>query len=146
MLRHFRLPAMFGIVGIIRSALSVTSVASGASPPVATCLTQPSTNSIQAVGSCPPGAQPPIVGFATSGGVFYSTTAQGIVYNDGYPVPGLSGQPLAAPIVGIASGPGHWLVAKDGGVFAFDGAPFAGSMGGQGLNAPIVGMAPTSDG
>jgi hypothetical protein len=38
---------------------------------------------------------------------------------------------------------GYWLVGSDGGVFAFD-APFDGSMGGQHLNRPIVGMAPSS--
>jgi hypothetical protein len=37
---------------------------------------------------------------------------------------------------------GYWLVASDGGVFAFD-APFEGSMGGKPLNAPVVGMADT---
>ncbi len=42
---------------------------------------------------------------------------------------------------------GYWEVASDGGIFSF-GAPFYGSMGGQHLNAPIVGMAedPTSGG
>ncbi|HEY1732991.1 MAG TPA: Ig-like domain-containing protein, partial [Acidimicrobiales bacterium] len=53
---------------------------------------------------------------------------------------------LAAPIVGMAADPatgGYWLVGSDGGVFAFD-APFDGSMGGQHLNRPIVGMAPSS--
>jgi hypothetical protein len=33
------------------------------------------------------------------------------------------------------------LVASDGGIFAFGDAHFAGSMGGQPLNRPIVGMA-----
>ena len=36
--------------------------------------------------------------------------------------------------------PGYWELASDGGIFAFN-APFYGSMGGQHLNAPIVGMA-----
>jgi len=36
---------------------------------------------------------------------------------------------------------GYYLVASDGGVFAYGGAPFDGSQGGQHLNAPIVGMA-----
>ena len=40
----------------------------------------------------------------------------------------------------------YWTAAADGGVFAFGGAPFDGSMGGQHLNAPIVGMAATPDG
>ena len=35
---------------------------------------------------------------------------------------------------------GYWEVASDGGIFAFN-APYAGSMGGRHLNAPIVGMA-----
>jgi hypothetical protein len=41
---------------------------------------------------------------------------------------------------------GYWLDAADGGVFAFPNAMFHGSMGGQRLNAPIVGMAPTPGG
>ncbi len=40
----------------------------------------------------------------------------------------------------------HWMVAADGGVFAFGGAQFYGSMGGQHLNAPVVGMAATPTG
>ncbi|HEX4219632.1 MAG TPA: hypothetical protein VHZ02_14755 [Acidimicrobiales bacterium] len=35
----------------------------------------------------------------------------------------------------------YWLVAADGGVFAFGDAGFYGSMGGSHLNAPVVGMA-----
>ncbi len=38
-------------------------------------------------------------------------------------------------------GDGYWLVAKDGGVFAFGDAQFSGSMGGKALNSPMVGMA-----
>ena len=43
---------------------------------------------------------------------------------------------------------GYWIAASDGGVFSFGNAQFYGSMGGQHLNAPIVGMAarPQSDG
>ncbi|HLG68543.1 MAG TPA: S53 family peptidase [Acidimicrobiales bacterium] len=39
---------------------------------------------------------------------------------------------------------GYWEVAADGGVFAFGDAGFYGSMGGQPLAAPVVGIAPTS--
>ena len=41
---------------------------------------------------------------------------------------------------------GYWEVASDGGVFAFGSAKFYGSMGGQHLDAPIVGMAATPTG
>jgi hypothetical protein len=39
-------------------------------------------------------------------------------------------------------GNGYWEVASDGGIFSFGTAAFHGSMGGQPLNEPIVGMAP----
>ena len=64
-------------------------------------------------------------------------------------VPGMNGQPLAAPIVGINGTPdghGYWLVASDGGVFSFGDARFYGSMGGTVLNRPIVGMSSTPTG
>jgi hypothetical protein len=43
----------------------------------------------------------------------------------------------ALVVAGVA---GYRMVAADGGIFAFD-APFFGSMGGQRLNAPVVGIA-----
>ena len=42
-------------------------------------------------------------------------------------------------------GAGYWLVASDGGIFAFD-AGFRGSMGGTPLNKPVVGMVAFGDG
>ena len=56
---------------------------------------------------------------------------------------------LNEPIVGIAAtrdGAGYWLVAADGGIFAFGDAAFHGSTGSLTLNKPIVGMAATPDG
>ena len=50
---------------------------------------------------------------------------------------------LAQPIVGMAptpSGDGYWLVASDGGIFAFGDAGFFGSTGALSLAKPIVGM------
>ena len=43
-------------------------------------------------------------------------------------------------------GRGYWLVASDGGIFAFGDAPFLGSLGNIAINEPIVGMAATRDG
>jgi hypothetical protein len=45
-----------------------------------------------------------------------------------------------------ATGRGYWLVAQDGGIFAFGDAPFRGSTGGLRLTRPIVGMAPSGSG
>ena len=50
---------------------------------------------------------------------------------------------LNKPIVGMAADSatgGYWLVAADGGIFSFGGAPFDGSTGSIVLNRPIVGM------
>ena len=58
----------------------------------------------------------------------------------------MGGTQLNKPVVGMAADPvtgGYWLVASDGGIFAFD-APFFGSMGGNQLNKPVVGMAADS--
>ncbi len=44
------------------------------------------------------------------------------------------------------SGASYWMVASDGGVFNFGGAPFHGSLGSLTLNKPVVGVAPTLDG
>ncbi len=43
------------------------------------------------------------------------------------------------------AGDGYWEVGADGGVFAFGSAQFYGSMGGQPLDAPVVGVAATPD-
>ncbi len=60
----------------------------------------------------------------------------------------MTGTPLNRPIVGMAVDPatgGYWLVATDGGIFAFH-APFLGSTGNLHLNQPVVGMTATQDG
>ncbi len=56
---------------------------------------------------------------------------------------------LAKPIVGAAVTPnsaGFWMVASDGGLFAFGNAGFHGSLGAVKLAKPIVAMAATPDG
>ncbi|GIU89623.1 MAG: hypothetical protein KatS3mg010_0722 [Acidimicrobiia bacterium] len=62
---------------------------------------------------------------------------------------GAMSTPLHRPAVDIAatpSGRGYWLVASDGGIFAFGDARFLGSTGGLVLNRPIVGMAASPSG
>jgi polyvinyl alcohol dehydrogenase (cytochrome) len=64
---------------------------------------------------------------------------------------GPSGPPPHAPPAPLPSScipqhthTGYWLVARDGGVFSFGGAPFCGSTGNFPLNQPIVGRAGTA--
>ena len=54
---------------------------------------------------------------------------------------------MGAPVVGIAESPqgGYWQVSSDGTVFTHGTTSF-GSMAGQHLNAPIVGIAATANG
>ena len=54
-----------------------------------------------------------------------------------FPVRGMAGAP---------DGQGLWLVASDGGVFAFGSAVFYGSTGSLHLNQPVTGIAATPDG
>jgi hypothetical protein len=61
----------------------------------------------------------------------------------------MSGRALNGPIldsVATPTGKGYFMVASDGGLFAFGDARFAGSMGATKLNKPVVSMAPDPDG
>jgi len=61
----------------------------------------------------------------------------------------MAGQHLNQPMVGMSptsDANGYWLVASDGGIFAFGDAGFHGSMGGTPLNQPMTGMAVTPSG
>ena len=56
---------------------------------------------------------------------------------------------LNKPIIGMVpthDGGGYWLIASDGGVFAFGDAGFFGSLGGAPPATALVGVAPTPDG
>src|SRR5205085_11417542 len=44
------------------------------------------------------------------------------------------------------SGHDYYMVASDGGIFAFGDAHFVGSMGGKHLNAPVQSLVPDGDG
>src|SRR5471032_1877553 len=53
----------------------------------------------------------------------------------------LAGRALDRPLVGMAATPdrkGYWLVASDGGVFAFGDAGFFGSTGAVHLSHPVI--------
>jgi hypothetical protein len=105
---------------------------------------------------------PPVIGVAGLPGVppspyreqnpLFEASASGAVANAQLSTQtygSMAGTTLNAPIVGVAitpDGGGYWLVASDGGIFAFGDAGFYGSMGGIDLNQPIVGISPTSDG
>jgi hypothetical protein len=49
--------------------------------------------------------------------------------------------PLGNPSIDAA--PGYWSTTTDGAVYSFGGAPYFGSMGGQALAKPIIGLTPT---
>jgi hypothetical protein len=86
-------------------------------------------------------ALPP--GALTLRAVFTPTAGNGFAGSTGsspFTVTGHSGSAVTP------DGKGYWLVATDGGIFAYGDADFYGSTGGQHLNAPIVGMATTADG
>src|SRR5271166_6569544 len=96
-------------------ALLALSASAAAGATTTQCLTQPFNPPIPLnppnPGVCPPGS-PQIVGMAasglaisgtsTSGPDVIATTSDGAVYSDGTSELGMAGQPLAAPIVGIA--------------------------------------------
>ncbi|MGA2837981.1 MAG: hypothetical protein ABSF84_15415 [Acidimicrobiales bacterium] len=85
---------------------------------------------------------------------YYSYEADGAITsfgNDSYLsyLGDLSVSTLNKPVVGMAQtsdGGGYWMVASDGGVFAYGDAGFHGSAGNLSLNKPVVGMAATPDG
>ena len=88
----------------------------------------------------------PVVGMTLTpdgGGYWFVASDGGIFsYGDAQFYGSTGGISLTEPIVGMAAtegGSGYWLVASDGGIFAFN-APFAGSLGGEGLT-DIVGIA-----
>jgi ligand-binding sensor domain-containing protein len=77
---------------------------------------------------------------ASDGGIF--------TFGDAAFLGSMGATKLNAPVQSLVPDPdghGYWLVASDGGIFAFD-APFHGSMGAKKLNKPIVGMVKFGDG
>jgi hypothetical protein len=79
---------------------------------------------------------------------FWLVTPSGAVESYGVPSYGALSGPLNRPIVSTLvdhSQSGYWLVASDGGVFAYGDTHFYGSTGNINLNQPIVSMAQTPD-
>ena len=126
-------------------------------------VSEPGTFTVTATGIPTPSLS--VVG-ALPSGVTFTDNRDGTASLTGVPAPGTAGDypitvyawfggstvsqsfVLTVLPVGSSSVPtaGYWLVASDGGVFAFGTATYAGSMGGHALNQPVVGMAATSDG
>ena len=105
----------------------------------------------------------PVIGMAQTmdqGGYWLAAADGGVfTFGDAVYYGSKGGEHLNAPVVAVArtpvfssqgqgspAGEGYWLVAADGGVFTFGDAGYYGSKGGEHLNAPVVGMTPTSDG
>jgi len=86
----------------------------------------------------------PAVGIAgETASSYWIVLADGTVEALGGAAPMTTSHSPVAPTVGLVagSGPGVTTASADGGVFALGGAAFAGSKGGQPLNAPVVGIA-----
>jgi hypothetical protein len=94
----------------------------------------------------------PVVGMAPSatGNGYAVLTIFGRLFAYGdFPADGDASElQLDAPMVAVAPSPGggYYMLGADGGIFGFRGAPYFGSMGGQHLNSPVVGMAATRTG
>ncbi len=131
-----------GIGSAATQTFTLTVDAPAAAPPP-TSSPPPATPPLSTHGYWLVGSDGGIFSFGTAG--FYGSTGS---------------MHLQRPIVGItptADRGGYWLVASDGGIFAFGDSGFHGSIPGDGLhpagsglphslNAPIVGMVPSSDG
>jgi lysophospholipase L1-like esterase len=140
---HLRAPGaqawanlLFTTIHLLNGGSPVVEVFDGSAPRVAQ--------------SAPVSDAPVAMAAASLGARVWFTTANGDVEPArGTPAYGSLRSPPRAAIVGMSatpSGLGYWLVASDGGVFAFGDAAFFGSTGGLQLNRPIVGMTATPSG
>jgi ribosomal protein L24E len=92
------------------------------------------------------GPRPPTVG--TERAVYVADATNGTKLNatTTWTVTGHSTAEPAIEVTEVTSPQGYWTVAADGGIFSYGAAQFHGSMGGQHLNAPVVGMATNGTG
>ncbi len=114
------------------------------------------------IGTAPPAPPVTTSPTTTTGHGFWLVGSDGGIFTEGNAqFYGSTGAlHLQRPVVGItptSDDGGYWLVASDGGIFSFGDTQFYGSIPGIGLhpadsglpnslNAPIVGMVPSSDG
>jgi hypothetical protein len=143
---------MVGTSGMVFFSSASSSASTFPFPPRTYCVTSKVEGN-----NCASGA--PRIVAAAGIDPYYGVSSNGAVYLGGEGLM-IGPRPLKSPIVDIVVPPTApngdvppglelWLVAADGGVFGLGmtvNAPFYGSMGGQHLNRPIVGMAPTPDG
>jgi hypothetical protein len=155
----------------VNSATSVTATSpAGAAGAVQVIVTTPGGSSTSGAGSAftyvtpttPPTQPPPVTSPATTSHGYWLVGSDGGIFTFGSAqFYGSTGSlKLQRPVVGIVPTTdqgGYWLDASDGGVFAFGDSGFHGSIPGLGLhpagsgqpnslNAPIVGMVPSTDG
>ncbi len=128
--------------GTVARGYSVNLAATGGKPPYSWSAT-----------GLPPGLDlDPTTGTITGTPTTAGTSTVGVTVTDSQAPPVRQSATfeleIAPPPSSSATGLGYWEVAADGGVFAFGSAQFAGSMGGQHLNAPVTGIAaaPTGGG
>jgi hypothetical protein len=138
-----RIALLVAICGLIATALSFGPVGSG----------RVDVNANEDAFDVPASYSGGILSAADPLGGYWTTTWLGAITSHGgaptFGSPALSGVRLTKAIIGMAATPdgqGYWLVATDGGIFAYGDAQFYGSTGALHLNEPIVGMAATPDG
>jgi hypothetical protein len=123
-------------IGCWSTAVAANQVPSQTTVPITTCPPIDLSTGLDSVG----------ISASTEGAcvILTITNSEGQVYARQAPPLGH----LNAPLVGVAAlnnSQGYWLVAADGGVFAFGSANFFGSAATANLKAPIVGIAATPD-
>jgi PQQ enzyme repeat len=148
----------YGDAGFYGSAASVRGqdiVGMAASPDGAGYWEVSTTGRVFAFGDATPDGDIPSLGVHLNASIvgitpdpvtggYWLVGSDGGIFAFGAPFYGSTGAiHLNQPVVAMRStgdGQGYWFVASDGGVFSYGDAPFRGSMGGQRLNRPMVGI------
>ena len=127
------------------AAVSWSAPAATGQLPVTSYSVAPSPACSSCTGLTTTGATSTTVGGLDPGTAYDFTVSAA---NAAGPGPASAPSSQVTPASGTAGASAYWEVAADGGIFTFGTAGFSGSMGGQHLNAPVVGMAaaPTGHG